>query len=347
MGKRQRKKASGKTPKLLLGEIKKGEIAPVYFLYGPEDLGRDETAKALIDRTTDPASRAFNLDILVGNELDVSDAINRASAFPMMGARRVVLIKRVEDIPEASACAFLPLIERPTEGTVLIFTATKVDGRRKFFATLKKSAVAVEFKFPYDNELPGWIKTRSATLGLQLDDEAVHLLAISIGTKPREIANELEKLDIHVGERRTVSREDIAWVIGASREASVFDFTDAVGSRDSGTSLRLLQNLMEQGDSPVAILALLTRHVGILRKTRWLLDSGLPRAQFASKLKVPPFTVGKYTEQAAKFTNDELWSANESLLRADNRIKSRAKTHDVTLARAVTELCSSSQAFST
>jgi len=347
VGKRPAKKTAGKTPKWLLGEIKKGEIAPVYFLHGPEDLGRDETAKALIEKAIDPASRAFNLDILVGNELDVSDAINRASAFPMMGARRVVMIKRAEDIPEASARAFLPLIERPTEGTVLIFTATKVDGRRKFFATLKKSAVAIEYKLPYDNELPGWIKTRSATMGLQLDDEAIHLLAMSIGIKPREIANELEKLDIHVGERRTVSREDIAWVIGASREASVFDFTDAVGSRNTRTSLQLLQNLMEQGESPVAILALLIRHVGILRKTRWLLDSGLPRPQFASKLKVPPFTVSKYTEQAAKFTNDELWSAYESLLRADNRIKSRAKTHAVTLARTVTELCSSGQTFRT
>ena len=100
---------------------------------------------------------------------------------------------------------------------------------------------------------------------------------------------------------------------------------------------------MEQGDSPVGILALLIRHIGILRKTRWLLDSGLPRAQYASKLKVPPFTVGKYTEQAAKFTNSELWSAYASLLKADNRLKSGAKTHAVTLARTVTELCRSDQ----
>jgi DNA polymerase-3 subunit delta len=337
-------KAAGRNTAWLKSEIEKGEIAPVYFLHGLEDLEKDEAVKSLIDRAIDPASRAFNLDILVGSELDVSDAINRASAFPMMGPRRVVVIKRVEDVAEASARAFIPLIENATTGIVLIFTANKVDGRRKFFATLKKNAVSIEFKIPYDNELPGWIRSRAMGMGLELEDEALHLLALTIGGKPREIANELEKLDIHLGDRRKVTSEDIAWVIGASRDASVFDFTDAVGSRNLGTSLTLLQTLIEQGDSPVAIVALLIRHVGILRKTRWLMDSGLPRSQYASKLKIPPFTVGKYTEQAGKFTDQELWSAYESLLKADNRLKSRARTHAVTLARTVTELCGRSLA---
>ncbi len=335
------KKAPGKTAAWLRGQIAKGVISPLYFLHGPEDLEKDETVKALIDATLDPAARAFNLDILVGSELDVSDAVNRASAFPMMGSRRVVVVKRIEDVPEASAQAFLPLIENPNDGTVLIFTANKVDGRRKFFITLKKAAVSVEFKIPFANELPAWIRTRSQRLGLDLSPEATHLLALSIGGKLREIANELEKLYLHVGERRKVTKEDIDWIIGASRDASVFDFTDAVGGRDLKTSLHLLQNLLEQGTSPVAILALLTRHLGILRKTRWLLDSHVPRSQFASRLKVPPFTVRKYTDQASKFTDDELWAAYGSLLKADDRIKSRAKTHGVTLARTIVEVCNS------
>lgn len=340
MGKRRAvKKATGKNSAWLMGRIAKGDLSPIYFLHGPEDLEKDEAVKALIDAVLDPTSRTFNLDILVGSELDVSDAVNRASAFPMMGSRRVVVIKRVEDVAEASARAFLPLIENPNPGTVLIFTANKVDGRRKFFAALKKAAISIEFKIPYDNELPAWICKRSEGMGLELDPEAAHLLALSIGGKPMEIANELEKLDLHVGKRRKVTKEDIGWIIGASRDANVFDFTDAVGARHLKTSLRLLQSLLEQGDSPVAILALLIRHIGILRKARWLLDSNLPRSQYASKLKVPPFTVGKYAEQAGKFTDDELWSAYGSLLRAEDRIKSRARTPGVTLSRTVVEVC--------
>ena len=339
MGKRRAKKTPAVNAASLRGQIKKGEMSPVYFLFGPDDLERDEMVTDLVDAVLDPAARTFNLDILVGSELDVSDAINRASAFPMMGAKRVVVIKRIEDVPETSARNFLPLVESPSDGTILIFTATKVDSRRKFFAALKKAATSVEFKLPYDNELPGWIRGRAERLGLEVDAEATHLLALSIGSKPREIANELEKLDIHLGERRQVTKQDIDWIIGASRDASVFDFTDAVGSRDLPRSLRLLQSLLEQGDNPVAILALLIRHVGILRKARWLLDSGVPRAQYAGKLKVPPFAVTKYSEQAAKFNDGELWHAYGALLKAEDRIKSRAKTHHVTLARTISEVC--------
>jgi DNA polymerase-3 subunit delta len=344
MGKRRiARKTPGKNAASVRGEIGKENFAPVYFFHGPDDLERDELVTDVINAALDPASRAFNLDILVGNELDVSDAINRASAFPMMGQRRVVVIKRIEDVAEASARAFLPIVGSPAESTVLIFTATKVDGRRKFFSALKKTAVAVEFKIPYENEIPGWINERAKRMGLKMDKEAIHLLALSLGPKPREIVNELEKLDLHVGERRNVTQEDIKWIIGGSHDASVFDFTDAVGSRDLETSLILLQNLLEQGDKPLAILAPLIRHIGILRKTRWLLDSGLPRSQYAKQLKVPPFAVGKYADQAGRFTDKELWSAYRSLLKSDDRIKSGARTHNVTLARTVTEVCVTKQ----
>ena len=205
-----------------------------------------------------------------------------------MAKRRVVIIRRIEDVIESAARGFLQVITNPVESTVLVFTADKIDGRRKFFQELKKSSAEVEFRLPYENELPAWIEQRAKKIGKRLEAEAIHLLAMSIGTKPRELANELEKLLLHAEGRDTITADDVAWIVVASKDASVFDFIDAVGLRERSRALRILQRLVEQGDHPVGALALLTRHVGILRKTKWLVDSGLPRSQYASKLKVPP-----------------------------------------------------------
>lgn len=343
MAKRGSTRRSTKSPKKdaawLRKQIAGGDIAPVYLLHGPEDYEREELVDLIIASVLDEGTRAFNFDLLIGADLDVGDAVNRITAFPLMAKRRVVIIRRIEDVIESAARGFLQVITNPVESTVLVFTADKIDGRRKFFQELKKSSAEVEFRLPYENELPAWIEQRAKKIGKRLEAEAIHLLAMSIGTKPRELANELEKLLLHAEGRDTITADDVAWIVVASKDASVFDFIDAVGLRERSRALRILQRLVEQGDHPVGALALLTRHVGILRKTKWLVDSGLPRSQYASKLKVPPFTVSKYVQQAERFPEALLWDAYNSLLRADDRLKSRSRTAHVTLSRTVIELC--------
>mgnify|MGYP001183085347 CR=1 FL=1 len=50
MGKRRAaKKATGKNSAWLRGRVAKGDLSPIYFLHGPEDLEKDEAVKALID----------------------------------------------------------------------------------------------------------------------------------------------------------------------------------------------------------------------------------------------------------------------------------------------------------
>ena len=50
MGKRRAaKKTAGKNGTWLRGQIAKGDLSPIYFLYGPEDLEKEEAVKALID----------------------------------------------------------------------------------------------------------------------------------------------------------------------------------------------------------------------------------------------------------------------------------------------------------
>lgn len=343
MAKRGSTRRSTKRPKKdaawLRKQITDGDIAPVYLLHGPEDYEREELVDLIIAAALDESARAFNFDLLVGGDLDVGDAVNRITAFPMMAERRIVVIKRIEDVVESAARGFLQVVSNPVESTVLVFTADKIDGRRKFFQELKKAAAEVEFRLPYENELPGWIERRAKKMGMQLDPEAIHLLAMSTGPKPRELANELEKLDLHASGKDTITAKDVAWIVDASKDASVFDFIDAVGIGERKRALRILQRLVEQGDHPVGALAMLVRHVGLLRKTKWLVDSGLPRSQYASKLKVPPFTVGKYVQQAERFPEAHLWSAYDSLLRADDQLKSRSRTPHVTLSRTVIELC--------
>ena len=111
------------------------------------------------------------------------------------------------------------------------------------------------------------------------------------------------------------------------------------GKRNAGDALAVLHRLVERGDNPVAIVAMLARHIGILRKVRWLRNQGLPRSELAGKLKVPPFFVSSYLDQAAQFDDQTLWSAYQALLCADNRLKSRSRAPHATLTQLICRIC--------
>lgn len=341
MGKRApRSRRSGPTAEGIRKDLSAGKLAPVYMLYGQDEVEKDSILKAVVDTAVDPSARTFNLDILHGDEAAISDVVNRASSFPMMAPRRVVVLKRLDRLADADARELLPLVQNPLDTTVLVFTAEKIDGRKKVFQEMRKVGVSVEFKIPYDNEVPGWIQRRATDLGMRIDPEAVHLLHMAVGAQPSDLRNELDKLAIHAGEAARITREDVAWVVSASRGNTVFELNDAIGEHRTADALRILEHLVSQGESPQGILVMMLRHVGILRKASWLQRSGLQQAELAGKLKVPPFFLKGYLQQSRGFSDQAFRTAFEALSEAESQLKSRPRSQYLTiLTAAVTRIC--------
>ena len=97
--------------------LAKGEIAPVYYLHGPEEILKDEAVRAILDRALDPAFRDFNLDQRSAAQLDPDDLFALCTTLPMMAERRVVVLRDLEARQaEAQAprrVAALPRAPRP------------------------------------------------------------------------------------------------------------------------------------------------------------------------------------------------------------------------------------------
>ena len=77
----------------LFRSLSKGELAPVYYLYGLEDVLKDEAVRAILDRALDPAMREFNLDQRSAAQLDPEEIHALCNTLPMMAQRRVVVIR--------------------------------------------------------------------------------------------------------------------------------------------------------------------------------------------------------------------------------------------------------------
>ena len=169
----------------LFASLARGAVAPVYLLYGEEDLLVEEALDAILQAALEGDGRTFNLDVLRGGETDGRDIVERASSFPMAGGRRVVVVREADRLPAHDCEILAAYVGEPSPSTCLVLVAVKPDMRKKPFATVKRSGGALECKRLYEDKIPPWIVEAVRKGGYRIEPEAAKLLAAYTGTSPR------------------------------------------------------------------------------------------------------------------------------------------------------------------
>src|SRR5204863_8956919 len=145
------------------------------------------------------------------------------------------------------------------EVTFLI-SATEVDKRRTVYKTLAKRSEVQSFD-KLDSTRSGWeeeateiVRNRAQKQKLQFDDEALDLFVLLTGGDTRQIDNELEKIDIFLGEERRVKVDQVRELVPLSRAGVIFELGNALAARDLELALTLVRRLLDQGERAIGIL---------------------------------------------------------------------------------------------
>ena len=316
--------------KKLFDDLKKKGPARLYLLYGPEEYIKKEFIGELIKQSVDEKSRAFNLDILHGDEFGRDLFHDRLSSFPLFADRRMVILRKVHALSTANKDFVNERLAAIPDTMVVVMEtdADKMDTAR--MKTLKKLADAqgLSFRFQHlsDDETIERVRGRFRREGLDIDPAALDLLVECVGTQLIDLSNEIDKIVLSVGDGDKVTREVVGDVVGRYRTENLFAFLDALGMTDHTHLIRRLNRLIDSGEEPVFILAMLIRRVALLLQIKSLLEEKGSRARqnMASQLAgmVSPYFVGKLVDQAARFDVAALTGYLENLRWADIKLKS-------------------------
>jgi len=305
----------------LLNSLSREEVAPLYLLYGEEDFLTDEGIAAITDAVFGSGDREFNFDAVSAAERDVREIVAIATSFPMMADRRVVVVRDVDKVIGKDADVLTSYCENPSRSTCLILVAVRPDLRKKPYVTIKRNGLVFESKPLYDNQLPGWITSRVEKQGRQITQEACKLLTAYVGASLREVQNEIEKLSIYIGERKEISADDVAAVVGLSKEYSVFELQKAIGVRDLRRSVEIVHHMLEGGESVPFILIMLTSYFTALWKLYDMRRKGVPPRNQAAEARINPYFFQEYAEALNRFSLTELERAFVLLAAADEQSK--------------------------
>jgi DNA polymerase III subunit delta len=300
--------------------IKLKQFSPIYLFFGEEDFLLEEIVGLIIKEAIDEASKSFNLDVLYGGDLDAKDVVSTATSFPMMGDRRVVIVREFESLLNKDL--LLPILEKPPQTTCLVLITDKPDYRQKVYKTIKEKGTVAEFKRLYDSEIPGWISKRITNLGKKITPDACQHMQAYIGRSLHEVQNEIDKLLIYVGDKKTIDVEDVSNIVGASKLYNIFELQKAIGQKNIKSALEILERMLDAGEYPVGIISMLTKYFQKIWLLQELRMKTKREAELISGLGIRPFTFREFNEAASKYTSAEIENCFAILLETDKSLKS-------------------------
>ncbi len=318
--------------------LQAGSLPGLILLYGQESYFVEKGLQAIRSAVVRPEDMDFNLTRFHGRDFSAIDVIEQARTFPVFAERRLIIIKNVHESSANQLDGLLPYIEDPVPETVLLFTAEKIDARRKIFQLLKKTGTAIEFKKIYENQLPSFVRDLAKTLNVTLTGDGLKLFCKRVGTNLVEVQGELEKLVGYLGDRDLADENDVAAIVSDTRIESIFDLTDALGQGDLSTALKLLDRLMAEGQAPLMILAMMTRHFRQMWKVRELTAQKVPQNEFPKKVGVSPYFLKSLNQQASRFDSQDYRQVFNQFLVTDLALKSSGGEPKMYLERLVLEI---------
>src|SRR5690606_21449837 len=146
------------------------------------------------------------------------------------------------------------------DGVKFVLSASEVDKRRSFYLQLKKIAEVTVYDL-IDTSRSGWeaavtdlVESQARGSGLRFEGEAMSLFIMLAGEDTRQIRNELDKLDLYLGDDRRVTTDVVRAIVSHTKNGVVFELGNALGRRNLPEALELVDELIGQGESPIGIL---------------------------------------------------------------------------------------------
>lgn len=294
----------------IIADWKKGKFKPVYWIEGEEDYYIDQVLNYAEQRLLPESEASFNLTIFYGRDASWPDVINACKRYPMFAERQVVLIKEAQHMRDIDKLE--SYLEQPLDSTVLVigYKEKKLDNRRKFAKLIKDKGVLVSTKKLYEQDLRSFAESLVSEKGLSIQPMALSLLVDHIGSDMQRIENELEKLAVNLGDRRSISADDVERYVGISKEYNVFELQTALAKKDTSRCLRII-NYFEGNPKAGPIQLVLPSLYGFFSKVFMLYGvSGGDDKTIAATLGVPPFFLKEYKAAARNFD----YSATEKVL---------------------------------
>lgn len=322
-------------------KIDKLNPPPIILIFGAEEFLIDEFIQNLLSTLLDNQEQSVNFNVYEGDNIQLDDLADLSSSYSLLGERNIILVKSFEKtLPSAKSkknlnnSAFGKYLLNPNPYTTLILETqtSSLNGYTKKaspkpssyqfpFNIILEKYVCFEFPKVWQDNYPKWIAERLSKYGIKSTPDAIELLNSMAGDNLRSLSNEIEKLILYLGDKKTISVKDVMGLTGLSKGYTVFDLQKAVGEMNLQKSIEILTKILSVDRQEMLILSILQKFFLILLK---MTELNLNENKFtiASQVGVSPYFFDDYLSAGKKYKFLQIVSSLAAIQDADEQIKS-------------------------
>lgn len=338
----------------LLRALGRGELAPVYYLFGSEDILKDEAVRSIVDRALEPHERDFNLDLRGAQGMDPEELHALVNTLPMMAARRAVVVRDIEAWRRKPTVqeVLRKYLENPSPETVLVLveSAPNEDKEKdwKPDEAIAARSYAVNFGPLDPDRVPRWIQHQARRLGVTFAEGAAEHLAVAADYGLGALRSELEKF-ASLADQGPVSVQQVGELVGIYHGETLEDWVAAVLDGDGPKAVTLARRVLEHsGMSGVKMVSAVGTSLIGTRLARAHHEKGsrgaaLERALFDRIRTIRLFGIGDWKVVAKRWSGwAETWpaprlrAALRATLAADEALKGSRITDEAGVVMGLT-----------
>ncbi|MBN2246656.1 MAG: DNA polymerase III subunit delta [Candidatus Aminicenantes bacterium] len=243
------------------------QISSCYFFHGEEVFFAQEYIDSIKQLLSNRKDGEINLEKFRWDEDSWVDIIDTARTAPLLFMQsRIIVVEYPKSKSSAPSSKKRTLsntekkliqdyLEDPSPETTLVVIfpdkAKKDNSLVKFFSGFSSGDVCVaEMRSLWENELDEWLDRKAASEGKRISYEAKRRLMELIGNAPSLLAQELEKIFIYIGEKKTAEVEDVEEVTMALKTYTEYAISDSLTQADFAASVKILDELINKESIP-------------------------------------------------------------------------------------------------
>ncbi len=292
------------------------------LLYGPDSgqvsLYRKQVLTSFSGGDTE-ASTQLTTDAITSEPTIFYEAL---SSISLLGGTPVVMIDPASD---KLTSHLEKALDDPACQNFLILCGGELSPRSSLRSLCEKHPALASFACYRDEgaDLSRIIEQLLREKQITANRECIQFLSANLGNDRSVTYQEIEKIDLYLGDCRTLSIDDAKLLVGSNDNLSLDEFYQAICSGRFPLIFSLLQKLQAEGMNEIALIRSFTRHMERLKSCLLAMQSGISADAAMGQLRPPVFYKYKqpFRQHLSRLSLSQVTYVLACLLEAERNIK--------------------------
>lgn len=327
-----------------LKKIKSNEASGVYCFQGEEDYLAKNTINYLKKELIDESVLEFNSFEKDAADMTYNNLYEEIVRLPFMAKKRVIILYNWTDLSKDLANNYEE-IEKLKDSYILVLMSSPESPRKNLsiVKTLMKYDRLVDFDMVNPAALKNWILKKLQEENKKISEAALRKFIEYLNYSKDSEFNSLYKIENEIKKLASISSESIDEsivdsMVNKSISSNIFNLTDAISQKNRKKAIQELNKLLNNGEEPVKILYMLSRHMINVLKIINYKNQGYKDYDIMRLVGISKFEFNKIFSTLKNFSEDKARYNLEKCMEADYILKTKKNEPNVLLFELVVSL---------